>query len=248
MIFLAACPPTSPGPCSRPPQQTLVFYDQSASSVVDPRTEALFRDTLEAVATSALQCPGDAVHGFPLHGNTRGKVDRVDLLDTIQSADPTGKTKVAAALAKTQYEQKIASLHEEASRQLLALGSSLVAPGDKRHTDMLGSLEVLSDELKGDSASSARVYYLSDMRESMPAPGRDFDAHPPSTRAEAENWATADVARVMEMSVDTTRFKNVHVRVLLGNLAAKPHGPEIRAYWERLFAKVGFRSENLEYN
>src|SRR5690606_4797771 len=51
-------------------------------------------------------------------------------------------------------------------------------------------------------------YYFSDMYESMTGPGRrDFDARPPRSYAEAEEWARADLEFVRrEMNVDPSRF------------------------------------------
>ncbi|HEX6042089.1 MAG TPA: hypothetical protein VFZ20_28850, partial [Longimicrobium sp.] len=118
----------------------------------------------------------------------------------------------------------------------------------RAQTDLVGTLEVIRDELsRADSGATVRVLYMSDMHESMPSRGRDFDRRPPSSTAEAEAWADADAALLEQMRVDPARMGRVHVRVLLGNLANRDRaGPEIRRYWERLFQHAGIR--HVEYN
>jgi len=119
----------------------------------------------------------------------------------------------------------------------------------RQSTDLLGTLEVLSDEIgKADTASTVRIYYFGDMRESMGSSHRNFDAHPPGNRQQAEQWADADTAVLGAMAIQNSRFRNAEIRVLMGNLAAKPNAPAVRAYWERLFRNADFDSTKIHFN
>lgn len=235
--------------CARAPIQTLVFVDQSASNVVDAATKAMFSDTVAALVDNSLACKGDAVHGFLVHANTRGKVSRVDVVNAVDPADVAGKPKLARLKEETRFRGDSTALVDMARDRLPSLFTAQVEPRFRAHTDMLGTLEVISDELaRADTNSTVRIYYLGDMHESMPAPRRDFDARKPRDPAEAEAWANADAALLQTMNVRRERFKNAEVRVLLGNLANKPGAPEVRRYWERLFQNAGFDAARVRYN
>ena len=239
--------PPPPGPCERSSRQTIVFYDQSASSVADAPTLELFREAMDDLLESGLECRGDAVRGFLVHEHTRGKVGRVEVVNSVDPPDTFDVPSLDKAKEVTRYAGETKRLRDEGERELASLLTASVPPEFRDHTDLLGTLEVISDAVeKADSGSVVRVVYLGDMHESMPAPRRDFDARPPASRAEAEAWADADTAVLRELGVDRARFGRVEVRVLLGNLATRPGAVEIRRYWERLFANAGIRA--VEYN
>lgn len=240
-------PSASNGECDRPPLQTFVFYDLSASSALDARTDLLFRESLAALPDEALSCQGDALRGFLVHAQTRGKIDRIEVVHTVAPPDTLGVSKMRAATAKTRYEAAMTSLRSDASQKLLALVNTNVPAGFRRQTDVIGAMEVISDELERHPDSRGRVYFFGDMHESTPAT-RDFDQRPPTTRAEAEAWADADTAVLGRMSIDPGRLGDVEVHVFLGGLAAKPNAPEVRIYWERLFQNAGLRPGSIRYN
>jgi len=225
-----------------------VFYDQSASSVADVPTTALFRDSLSGIVDSALSCRGDGVHGFLVHGSTTTKVGRVDESQTY-FADTLKGPSLKRAQNKIQFQQELTALRQRSVERLRAMISGGVRPELRRHTDLLGTFQVISDEmLKVDTSQTARVYYFSDMRESMAPPRRDFDVRPPADRPEAERWADEDGAVLKNFALDRTRFPNAEIRVLMGNLADKPKADEVRAYWERMFRNAGFAPEKIQFN
>lgn len=235
------------GPCSRESTQTLVFYDQSASSVLDSATASLFRDTIVSLVETSATCPGDAVRGFLVHANTRGKVDRVDVLNSVALPVLAGQPRIDQALAQQQYDKDLTELRRDGQAKLVGLTQASVDARFRRHTDMLGALEVISEEVgRGASAGQVRVYFFSDMHESMPGPRRDFDRRPPQSRAEAEAWADEDSTILSEMKIDTARFSQVDIRVMLGNLANRPNARNVQFYWERVFQNVGVG--NVQYN
>ncbi|HSU13046.1 hypothetical protein [Longimicrobium sp.] len=240
--LLAACPPRQE--CT--PRQRLVFYDQSASSVVDSQTQARFDSTLAQLADSVATCKGNGLHGFLVHAATTAKSERVDVTDTLTRDTATGTT-IQKAQKKTQLESNANLLRKQARDAMLGLRTASVKPASRAHTDMLGVLAVASDEL-AHTDSGAVVYIFGDMRESMPSPRRDFDVHPPQSGAQAEQWADADTALFRELHVDRSRFRNAAIRVFMGNLADKPNAAAVRSYWERLFRNAGFDSTKIQYN
>lgn len=243
LLLLAAADCNGDRPaCPWPSQQTIVFVDQSASSEEDSTTQRIFRETMGELLDSGLRCKGDAVRGFLVHEMTRGKVGRVEIVNPVDPPNTLNVPAITRAKEMSKHRQQMDSLRGEGAARLTGLLTTNVDPEFRDHTDLLGTLEVISDELgKAGPADSVRVIYLSDMRESMPAPRRNFDRVRPASAPEAETWADADVAFLRGMSVDTTRFRHVEVRVLLGNLANNEGLPEIRRYWERLFRNAGIQ-------
>jgi hypothetical protein len=242
------------GPCEKRvaacrPTLTVVFVDQSASSVVDSATRAMFQDTLSGLADNVVGCKGDAIHGFLVHAKTRGKVSRVDVVNTIQPPATEGKPKLSRAKEANKFRRDTSELAKDARERVRSLLDARVEPRFKSATDMLGTLEVISDEVaSADSTATVRIYYLGDMYESMPAPRRNFDRQPPRSVAEAEQWADADTTVLNQMRITRERFKNAEVRVLLGNLANKPGMPHVRRYWERVFQNAGFDPDAIDFN
>jgi hypothetical protein len=173
----------------------------------------------------------------------------VDVVNTIQPPAIEGKPKLARAKEATRVRRATDSLVSDARERVPSLLDARVEPRFRSATDMLGTLEVISDEVaSADSTATVRIYYLGDMHESMPAPRRNFDRQPPRTAAEAEQWADADMAHLEEMRITRERFENAEVRVLLGNLANKRGMPEVRRYWERVFQNAGFASNAIDFN
>lgn len=242
LLTLAAASCTPPDPCARPSQQTLVFIDQSASSVANPHTARMFRDSVTLALQSGLACRRDAVRGFLVHENTRAKADRMDVVNTIRPPDTLDGTLIHKAQEKMRHQQAMDTLLRVGQSDLSTLFTVQVPSRFRNRTDLLGTFEVIRDELmRADSGATLRVIYLSDMRESMRPPRRDFDAAPPTSVTQAEEWADADTVLLREMRVDPRMMDRVAVRVLQGNLAEKPHASEIRRYWERLFQHAGIR-------
>lgn len=248
LLTAARCVEDAPIACARAPMQTLLFVDQSASSVVDAATRKMYDDTVAAVLGTSLGCKGDAVHGFLVHANTRGKVGRQDVVNVLSPPDVDGKPKLARLKAENQFEARSAAFMKTAQSRVPSIFDTPIEPALRRHTDMLGTLEVISDELAdAENSSTVRIYFLGDMHESMPGNRRNFDARRPATVQEAEQWADEDMAILSQMKINRDRFKNAQIRVLLGNLADKPGMPEVRRYWEKLFENAGFDPNRIRF-
>lgn len=226
----------------------IVFWDQSLSATHSP-SKAVFADSLQRVVEDALQCPGNTISGFFVHARTPGKAYRVRQTNRLAPPRQSG-SRIQLTQDSIRYALDIEKLVQETWASFTAMIDSTRLPAQlTSRTDLLGSLEVLSSEL-ADAPEHAKktVYYFSDMYESMTGPGRrDFDARPPRSYAEAEEWARADLEFVRrEMNVDPSRFSGVEVRVLTEGLANRPNADQVRRYWEVLFAELGF--ERVRFN
>ena len=237
----------NPEPLPPEPRTTLIFYDRSASSKASTHTSALFTDSIQGLIRGALSGKGDAVRAFLVHAHTPGKAYRRDFENTL---DPDTINKPAAVKAsnKARYQADLQQLRSAAQDSLLAfLNHTPIAPQHTLRTDLLGTLEVASEELP-DSAGPIRIYYFGDMHESMVGAGRrDFDARPPKTVAEAQAWADQDTAVIQQMGLVPSKFKDAELRVLRGDLANQASAPQVKAYWLRLFKNAGFNPARVRF-
>jgi len=222
----------------------VIFWDQSTSAMANQSAAAVFADSLNNLVATALKCPGSRVAGFLVHARTRGKAHRVREGNTLK-LPPTSGPRNKVVRDSLRYEMELGKLIEQTREHLAALIQSTSLPPElAAQTDLLGTFEVLSEEL-ADAPDHAvkQVYYFSDMYESMTGPGRrDFDRRPPRDFSEAEAWARADADYVRKnTSVVPSRFADVEVRVLTEGLGNRADADQVRRYWEVLFAELGFR-------
>lgn len=232
-------------------QYLVVFWDRSGSTLVADPTSTTLADSLRILVSETIQCPGNQVSGFLVHGRTRGKAHRVrkqNTLDLPITSGPINKVKRDSLI----YEMNVKELGDEVWKEFESLVESTpLSRGAAGWTDLLGTLEVLSEELAGATDHAVkRVYYFSDMFESMTGPGRrNFDHRPPRNAAEAREWARidADFAR-QELIIEPDRFKDVHVRVLADRFANRSAADYVKMYWLTLFEELGFPLGFVLYN
>jgi len=247
-LLLPACggETTSSEP-SRPSQHTLVFIDRSASTGAYPEAQDLFRDSLEHVVRTFLRRPGDRLSAFVVHEKTLSKAHRLDLVNdvrSLQQKDFPDEQAMENARFKKDVEQ---FLNAQVERLQQFATETASRPEFARWTDLWGTLGVASEEFQADSTRK-RVYYFSDMFESMPGERRrNFDARPPEGRKQAEGWAEADAPLLGdEMVLRPDVLDDVTVRVLMGTLATKPSAQPVKFYWLTLFDETGVR--RVRYN
>jgi hypothetical protein len=239
-------PSSSESPSRR---QTLVFVDYSISTGGHPQAESLYVDSLARIVDRRLRHPGDRLSLYYVHEKTLSKAHRLDVRNEV----PPLKDKEfpdEQALARARHKRKTEQfLHRTTRRLQKALQSPPPSPSVSEWTDLWGTVGVATTELSP-RADTHTVYYFSDMYESMPGAGRrNFDRRPPQSRAQAERWARADVPRLDSlMRVETTRLRNVRVRVLLGTLATKPRAQAVKFYWRTFFRELGVPPRQIDYN
>ena len=227
-----------------------MFLDRSASSRVDALTRQLFHDSIQKIAAGALPCRGDRVHAYLLYAFTPGAAYRADLENNVRAARTQGVPGGQASAERARERTQTSALRRRARAALFRLADSVpIGHSHTLRTDLLGSLEVASEQLAAAPAGRpVRIYYFSDMHESMRGAGRrDFDARPPRDRAEAHRWADADVALVRGMNVDPRRLARAEIQVIMGTLSNRPTAVAVEAYWRRLFSRLGVADANIHY-
>jgi hypothetical protein len=228
---------------------TLVFVDHSVSTGDHPDARSLFADSLARIVDQNMDTPDDRISLFFVHEKTLSKAHQVDLTNDVP---PPNETQFAdeQALAEARHKRQTEQFLQQTTQRLqTALKSPPIKSAFTDWTDLWGTLGVASTTL-APAADQHRVYYFSDMFESMPgADRRNFDRRPPQSRTQAERWAQADADALDTLMVlRPARLQNAEVRVLLGTLATKAHAQHVKFYWLALFQELDLSRTQVDYN
>jgi hypothetical protein len=230
-----------------PTTHTLIFLDQSVSTGGHPDAQALFADSLRHIVHRHLRQPGDRLSLFLVHEKTLSKAHRVNLKNDVAPLQEK-EFPDEQALERARYRKETEQFLQTATTRLRDFLRS-PPPTSAGWTDLWGTLGVASTE-RAPEADEYRLYYLSDMFESMPGPARrNFDRRPPTSRAQAQRWARADADTLDTfMVLRPDRLRDARVRVLLGTLATKDHAQAVKFYWLTLLQKLGLPRRHIDYN
>lgn len=242
----------APPPTASPPTDyTLLFIDRSTSAGGTARTQEVFADSLDRIVRRYLDRPGDRLSAFAVHKKTLAKATRLDLRNRVAPLEDRAFAD-EQALETARFKRETQRFLDTARVRLRSfLRETADRPSFRRWTDLWGALGVASQELPAPADSvRTRVYFLSDMHESMPGPKRrDFDARLPASRSQAERWAQTDAGRLTtHMRVRPDRLQDAQFRVLLGPLATKPGAQAIKFYWLTLWAELDIPDRRIRYN
>jgi hypothetical protein len=218
------------------PTYTLFFIDKSLSNNSLSEARRAYEQVIrEAIAENVHQ-KGDKVVVYFIHDNT-AKARALSLTARTQLPDMEGASPTDREAAQTDYELQLAREHTTLQRQVLA---KLDVPNpdlSNQHTDLWGSLDVLTRA--DESGREVRAYYLSDMVESMAGSGRrDFHKTPPATNEQADEWAKADAKKLGGQYA----IGSPSVRLVLpfaATASAKENNPTITRYWHTLLETMG---------
>lgn len=249
----AGCTSDEAAPESPPPptDHTLVFVDRSASTGSDTRAEAVFADSLDRIVDAFLDRPGDRLSAFVVHEKTLAKAYRLDLRNDvapIENKEFSDEQALEAARFKRENQRFLDRARAQLERFVRQTADR---PEFRDWTDLWGTLGVATEELPPESDSvRRRIYYLSDMFESMPGAGRrNFDARPPRRRSQAEAWARTDRDRLdAHIQLRPELLSGARFRVLLGPLATKSGSQAVKFYWLTLWEEVGIAPRQVHYN
>jgi hypothetical protein len=242
------------------PQTTIVFLDPTTIQGTDG-VRTMVADSMRSIAKRHLQTRGDKVLALPIRRRTEVKTPQVQLRNRI---DPSGDAQFVdqQAMQDAVVEQKTRDLVAEAESLLtrfvgeVAMITRTAPKGPS--SDLLGAVEVIREETRPNRARAA--YFFSDMFHSLPTGRRDFEENPPSSRAEAREWARRDAERIRKRvrggregpdaseSRGEALLKGTTIRMTPGSGATRPASPRVEAYWRALFAELGCDTADITYN
>ena len=218
------------------PVYTLVFLDKTQSVHVDKQyVNDKYRQTLTDIIESNMKNKGDKLEVYFIHENT-SKARALSLTvrsekDNMEGSNATDREGIETAFQLSLQKEKSIYL-----RQLLAKLNQQNTGSSNLSTDIWASLPVIAKA--GESGSEVKVYYFSDMVESVKgADRRDFHIKPPKSDSEAEQDAKEDVKQLEKYAIGSPQV--TIVSPFEPTASSKENNPHVTHYWSTLFQELG---------
>ncbi len=220
------------------PIHTLIFMDKSLSLNTNQAFVAeKYDQVLDAIVANNIRTTGDRITVYFIHENT-AKARALSLtvrseMDDISQASPTDVEAAEVAFDLSLQREK-ARFRQQLQAKLAQVNKGF----SNQRTDILASIPLIADA--GADGQVVKVYYLSDMVESMvsqKATGRDFHKTPPSNEVQADEWAKADAKQLGDVNLGSAEIK---IALPFEPTASrKVNNPTITRYWQTLFGELG---------
>jgi hypothetical protein len=218
---------------------TLVFMDKTQSVHVDKAfVSQKYQQVLSDLIEQNINRKGDKLEVYFIHENTsKAKALSLTCRSDMENTDAMSATDREGA--QTSYDLQIERERMIFLRQATAKLAQQNIAASRRFTDIWASFSVISRA--AESGYEVKVYYLSDMIESVKGNGRrDFHEAAPQSDQQAESWAKADAERMKNYSLSNTDIKMV--LPFEATSSTKENNPTITLYWTKLLQELGAMS------
>lgn len=238
MILLSACGAEKETAKTLPdaPVYTLVFLDKTQSVNVNKAyVNEKYRQALTDIVENNMKNKGDKLEVYFIHENT-SKARAMSVMvrsekDNMDAANATDREAIETAYSLSLQREKGIFL-----RQLLAKLNQTNTGSSNLSTDIWASLPVIAKA--GETGSEVKVYYFSDMVESVKgADRRDFHIKPPKDDSQAEEEAKADTKKLEQYAIGSPQV--VIVSPFEPTASSKENNPHVTHYWQTLFQELG---------
>lgn len=226
------------------PTYTLIFIDKTRSVNIDDAFVAQkYRKAINEIIEQNIHQKGDRLDVYFIHENTsKARALNVTVrteMDDMSAASPTDREAAETEFTLLLTREK-ASIRKRVLQQLTAQNNG----ASNQATDIWASLPVI--EKANETGAVVKVYYLSDMIESVPARNgapagrRDFQQAPPKTTAQADEWAKTDAKQLSRYAIGSPDI--MMILPFAPNASARENNPAVTQYWQTLFAELGAAS------
>jgi hypothetical protein len=217
---------------------TLVFMDKTQSVHVDKAfVTQKYEQLLVDLVTGNIHQKNDKLEVYFIHENTQ-KAKALSLTSRTEKVNTEALSPTDREAAQTNYDLMLERERMVFVRQLKAKLSLQNIGTSRQHTDIWASLPVIAQA--AETGADVRVYYLSDMIESMTGTGRrDFHQKPPKDNTEAQDWAKADAAK-LKYSLSGSTIKMA--LPFEPTSSTRENNPNITTYWSVLLEELGVTS------
>ncbi|MFD1142758.1 hypothetical protein ACFQ4C_16650 [Larkinella insperata] len=218
------------------PVYTLIFLDKSVS--VNPNQAFVaqkYQGAINEIVEQNIKNKGDKLDVYFIHENTSKaralSVTARSEMEDVSSANATDREAAQTSFDVSLSREK-AAIRQRVLQQLAAPNSS----SSRRETDIWASLPVIAKA--NESGAAVKVYYLSDMVESVYSAGRrDFHKTPPKDNAQADTWAKADAEQLKRYAIGSPDIEMV--LPFAPDASVKVNNPAVTQYWTTLFQELG---------
>ncbi len=218
------------------PIYTLIFIDKTRSVQVNSAfVLQKYQQTLTDIVEQNVRQQGDQLAVYFIHENT-SKARALHVMVRTEQADVSTASPTDREAAETEFTLLLNREKAQIRQRLLQQLTTQNTGVSNQNTDIWASLPVMAKA--NESGAPVKVYYLSDMVESVKGPGRrDFQTRPPKSSTQADAWAKADAEPLKRYVIG-----NPDITMILPfgpNASVRENNPAITQYWQTLFAELG---------
>ncbi|MGA0556989.1 hypothetical protein ACO2Q8_10085 [Larkinella sp. VNQ87] len=218
------------------PVYTLIFLDKSVS--VNPNKAFVaqkYQMAVNEIIEQNIKNKGDKLEVYFIHENTSKaralSVTARSEMDDVSSANATDREAAQTSFDLSLGREK-AAIRQRVLQQLATPNAS----ASNKETDIWASLPVIAKA--NESGATVKVYYLSDMVESVYSAGRrDFHKTPPKDNAQADAWAKGDAGKLKQYTIGSPDI--VMILPFAPDASVKQNNPAVTQYWQTLFQELG---------
>lgn len=215
---------------------TLIFLDKTQSVNVNKAyVNEKYRRALTDIMETNMKNKGDKLEVYFIHENT-SKARALSVAihserENMDAANATDREAIETSFSVSLQREKGIFLN-----QLLAKLNQTNTGSSNKSTDIWASLPVIAKA--AESGSDVKVYYFSDMIESVKGSDRrDFHIKPPKDDTEAEADAKSDSKKLQQYTIGTPQV--TIVSPFEATASSKENNPHITHYWQMLFQELG---------
>lgn len=218
------------------PNYTLVFIDKTQSVNVNKAFVAQkYQQILSDLVEQNIHQKGDKLEVYFIHENTQ-KARALSLTCRTQVDDVSHMNATDRESAQTTADLSLQRERMIFLKQLVTKLGIQNTGASQRQTDIWASLPVINKA--AETGAEVKVYYLSDMIESMKGPNRrDFHISPPQDNTQAENWAKADAKQMKQYALNAAEIKIA--LPFEPTSSTKENNPTVTHYWSTLLQELG---------
>lgn len=236
-IALTACSSDKDKPAKADePTYTLIFLDKTRSVNIDVSfVRQKYQQALTDIVEQNIRQKGDRLAVYFVHENT-AKARALNLTTRTEREDVSAASPTDREAAETEFSLALnrekTTIRQRVLQQLVAQNTG----ASNQQTDIWASLPVI--EKANETGATVKVYYLSDMVESVKGPDRrDFHVRPPNGDTQADEWARADAKQLKRYTLGSP-----DITIILPfepNASVRENNPAVTQYWQTLFTELG---------
>ncbi|MCK8491648.1 hypothetical protein M0L20_07265 [Spirosoma sp. RP8] len=225
------------------PTYTLIFLDKTRSVNINKAFVAQkYQQAITDLIEQNIRQKGDRLEVYFIHENT-SKARALNLTVRSELEDVSAASATDREAAETEFSLSLsrekAQIRQRVLQQLVAQNSG----SSNQETDIWASLPVIAKA--NETGATVKVYYLSDMIESVKGAGRrDFQVKPPKDNAQADEWAKADAEQLKRYTLGSPDI--TMILPFEPSASVKENNPAVTQYWQTLFSELGVGTVNEE--
>jgi len=218
------------------PTYTLIFIDKTRSVNVNKTFVAQkYQQAINDIVDQNIQQKGDQLDVYFIHENT-SKARALNVTAQTEREDVSSASPTDREAAETEFGLLLGRERTRIKQQVLQQLMTQNSGASNQETDIWASLPVI--QKANETGLSVKVYYLSDMIESVKGSDRrDFQKVPPRDNAQAEEWAKADAEKLKRYTIGSPAI--TMMLPFEPNASVRENNPAVTQYWQTLFAELG---------